>query len=184
MPWRSTKPLPPPVPTHVGPDHYQCQRRGELATASSIATPMTAPPPVAAAESHRLRDRVGQRPGDRHRHGVRHRGQHGSRGEVALSSTSLHEGDSLSLSGSFTDVGLRDSHTVSVLWSDPVPDSIFSLGATSGLWVGNTFASTNRADWHDPYRRLHRRRYRQGWIHRDPSIPRQHDLRGSSDRGG
>ncbi|MEZ5433033.1 MAG: hypothetical protein R3F31_18120 [Verrucomicrobiales bacterium] len=47
------------------------------------------------------------------------------------------------MTGSFTDIGTPDTHTVTVVWDDPhAADSVFTLGATSGLSIGNTFTST------------------------------------------
>jgi hypothetical protein len=56
----------------------------------------------------------------------------------------IFENESVSLSGSYSDQNLGDSHTVVVDWDDPndSADSTFSVPAINTLSVGDTFSST------------------------------------------
>ena len=56
---------------------------------------------------------------------------------------SILENGTATLTGSFTDIGLSDAHTVSVNWGDPnnSTNSVFSVAATSGLAVSQTINS-------------------------------------------
>jgi len=59
----------------------------------------------------------------------------------------INENDTFTLTGSFTDFGLADTHQVDVDWGDPndAAHSIVTLPATSSLAVGNTFSSSDGA---------------------------------------
>lgn len=54
------------------------------------------------------------------------------------------ENQVMTIQGTFTDVGVADTHTVTVNWGDPnnSANSVFSLGATNTLTNGQTFTST------------------------------------------
>jgi hypothetical protein len=59
----------------------------------------------------------------------------------------INENDYATLTGSFTNPDLDSTHTVVVDWDDPndATDSTFDLGATSSLFVGQTFNSSDGA---------------------------------------
>ncbi len=64
---------------------------------------------------------------------------------VALDSVSdINENDTVTLTGTFTDIGLSDVHTLTVHWDDPnnSDDSVFTIDPTSTLSMGDTFTST------------------------------------------
>ena len=48
---------------------------------------------------------------------------------VNVSLSSINENDSVTLSGSFTDPGVEDTHTVVINWGDGSPDTTLNLGA-------------------------------------------------------
>jgi len=64
--------------------------------------------------------------------------------DLALSAGMIFENESISLSGSYSDQNVDDSHTLVVDWDDPndSADSTFALPATDSLVVGDTFSST------------------------------------------
>jgi hypothetical protein len=65
---------------------------------------------------------------------------------VALNAvTAITENSSATLTGSYTDIGLSDVHTVTVNWGDPntSTNSTFSVPATSGLAANQTVNSTS-----------------------------------------
>lgn len=65
-------------------------------------------------------------------------------GQLTLSDAMILENESVSLTGSFRDQNLGDSHTVVVDWDNPNDgsDSTFDVPATLSLSVGDTFSSS------------------------------------------
>jgi hypothetical protein len=65
-----------------------------------------------------------------------------------LAASAVQENGSTTLTGSFTDVGLRDLHGVTINWGDPnnSANSQFVLSAVGSLTVGQLFASGTEDD--------------------------------------
>ena len=64
-----------------------------------------------------------------------------------LSDEDINEGDPTTLSGSFTDPGTLDTHTVTIAWGDGSPDAVINL--TTGVLTysaGHTYADDNATD--------------------------------------
>jgi hypothetical protein len=62
---------------------------------------------------------------------------------VALNAVAdINANDTVTLTGSFTDIGLLDVHRLTAIWGDGTSHSMFSIPATNALGVGNMFNSS------------------------------------------